>query len=878
MKNLTDRDIVPEFFHNPDHGHLDGVLDEMPPWIYQKLIPLLSANIRVDDDVADKIREAARTGPLVYAMKFRSVFDLHFLRMRFAQLKLPVPAFVFETPASATGSLLNSFRVWRARLSGMLHDRKWPISLNEDILRDILLRGGPAVLFLVDEKTSRKRYVHPESDPIRMLLDLQGRIPGSIAVIPMMILYDRTPRRQIRPVWESLLGNPDKPGPLKRIHTALRKWAVPELLAGEPLYLLGQFEEFGSEKPWEDLPFEVRKDLIASINERIRVNRGPEKLSRTEIKERVLQDRQVREAVHEMVTEEGIAEEKVRRKAESYVDEIAGDQVIELLNFWVHVLKWAFNRVFSAVDIKESQFAQLKKANADGSLVLVSSHKSHFDYLLIGHYSFVNQMAIPYIAAGRNLYFWPLGPMMRKTGAFFLRRSFKGLRLYPQVFAAYVKVLVRERVNLNFYIEGSRSRTGKFLPPKTGLLAFLLQTVQEGAVPDLLFVPTFVGYDQIPEENSYLRELEGREKRKEGVLEVIRARKVLGQRFGRAYMRFDQPVSFRSFLKKWNKQGASRESGNQTRELIQDFAYHIMSGIVRAGVVTPVELAAAGLMCSGKTQIDRSAVLRAIELFATVIRTEGFEFAESLEKNFSHAQETAIGHLCERGFAEVDSETGESGAKGYAINERARVNLQFYKNALVNLLWPASICATVLLMHGKDGKEITPAMREDFLFLARLLSRELICDPLVPADETLEHMHKVFATNGWIPEYPEGSDGGTQRGVLESFRGILADLIELYYVVLCGTAAGSGLSQKEFLKILAQESENARTGTDLGTIPLPVVAVRNALGQFTEMGLLEYNQQKKVLNSVLDQEALVRTREFLHRALTGRVSGRDAVS
>ncbi len=309
----------------------------------------------------NKIRDAARTGPVVYAMKFRSVFDLHFLRMRFAQLKLPVPAFVFETPASATGSLLSSFKVWGARLSGMIHERKWPTSFNEDVLRDILLRGGAAVLFLVDEKTSRRRYVHPEKDPIRILLDLQGRLPGSIAVIPMMILYDRTPRRQIRPFWESFLGNPDKPGPLKRVHTALRKWAVPELLAGEPVYLLGQFEEFGSARSWEDLPFEVRQDLIASINERIRVNRGPEKLSRTETKERVLQDRQVREAVHEMVAEEGLAEEKVRRKAESYVDEIAGDQCVELLNFWVHVLKWAFHRVFSAVDLKESQYRATKE-------------------------------------------------------------------------------------------------------------------------------------------------------------------------------------------------------------------------------------------------------------------------------------------------------------------------------------------------------------------------------------------------------------------------------------------------------------------------------------------------------------------------------------
>ncbi len=467
---------------------------------------------------------------------------------------------------------------------------------------------------------------------------------------------------------------------------------------------------------------------------------------------------------------------------------------------------------------------------------------------------------------------------MRKTGAFFLRRSFKGLRLYPQVFAAYVKVLVKERVNLNFYIEGSRSRTGKYLPPKTGLLAFLLQAVEEGAVPDLLFVPTFVGYDQIPEENSYLRELAGREKRKEDMLGVIRARKVLGQRFGRAYVRFDQPVSFRSFLEKWNELGSSTKSVSQNRDVVQDFAYHIMRGIVRAGVVSPVQLAAAGLMCSGRRRVSREMVFGAVDSFATVIRSEGFEFAENLEKNFTHALETALGLLCERGFAAVEPQTGERGGPHYVIDERARVNLEFYKNALVNFLWPASLCATVLLMHGSDGKEITQPMREDFLCLTRILSREIICDPLVPTDETLDKVHQVFVENGWIPWSSEGPGSEESRAVLEGFRGILADLMEVYYLVLCGAKAREGLSLKEFLKILAQAGENSSAGTDLGTISLPVIAVRNALGRFTEMGLLDYNQPKKVLNSVEDQQELLRVRAFLCRSLNGRISDLDTFS
>lgn len=876
MKTLSDREIVPEFLRNTDHERLDGLLDDMPPWICRKLIPLLSGNVVIAEDVIDKIRDAARTGPVVYAMKFRSLFDLHFIRMRFAQLELPPPAFVFETPAYATRSFVGALKLWGARLSGMVHDRKWPAAFNEEALKELLLQGGAPVLFLVDEKTSRDRYVYPEKDPIRILLDLQGRIPGSIAVVPMMILYDRTPRRQIRPFWESFLGHPDRPGPLKRIHTAIRQWSVPELLAGEPVYLLGQFEEFGSERSWEDLPFEVRKDLIASINDRIRINRGPEKLTRTEIKERVLQDRQVRDAVHDVMIAEGLPEKKVRKQAESYVDEIAADQQIELLNFWVHILKWIFKRVFSAVDFKESQYTQLKNANADGSLVLVSSHKSHFDYLIIGYHAFVNQMAIPHIAAGRNLYFWPLGPMMRRTGAFFLRRSFKGLRLYPKVFAAYVRVLVKEKFNINFYIEGGRSRTGKFLPPRTGLLAFLLQTVEEGAVQDLLFVPTFVGYDRIPEESAYLRELAGREKRKEDLAEVIRARSVLSQRFGRAYLRFNNPVSFREFLEKWNTREDVEAADSTARELINDFAYHVMSGIVRVAVVTPMGLAAAGMVCSGRTRVSRETVSRSVDRFAAVLRNGGYEFAENLEKNFSHSIATALGLLCDRGFAAVEPHMGEENrSQGYAVDEKERVTLVFYKNSLVNLLWPASLYATVLLMHNPQDRELTEAMREDFRGLKELLSREIIYDPLVSADSSLEQIHQVFCEFGWVPDARNGEDADKQRQVWESFRGILVDLLEGYYLVLCCAYAGIGMSQKEFLKLLSKEAEQVRADTGMGTIPLPVITVRNALSRFAEMRMLDYNQPKKMLNSLLNDQELHRVGTFLGRSLQGRISVRD---
>ncbi|MBM3302010.1 MAG: hypothetical protein FJY85_18925, partial [Deltaproteobacteria bacterium] len=278
-----------------------GVLDKEPPWVLRKLIPVLSSRVTVDGHAVERLRDLARSSHVVYALKYRTIYDVYFMKMRFRELGLPVPSFVFGLTPLETGSVRRAFLAWRERILDLFHQKRSVARREERVLEKIFEQGEAAVLFLVDEKTSRARYIVPDKDPFRILLDFQGRLSGAISLVPVFVLYDRRRPRTIRPFWESFLGDPDHPGWLRRLLIAFRKWTVPELLIGEPLHLLSEFEEFGSEKSWEELPFEIRKDLVASVNDRIRVNRGPERLSRTEIKERVLQDTKVQRAVSRAV-------------------------------------------------------------------------------------------------------------------------------------------------------------------------------------------------------------------------------------------------------------------------------------------------------------------------------------------------------------------------------------------------------------------------------------------------------------------------------------------------------------------------------------------------------------------------------------------------
>ncbi len=868
MNGSFDQNVVPAHLADGHLRHVAEALDQEPPWILRKIIPLLSSRVVIDEHVVNRLRELSLAGPIVYALKYRSLYDVHFLRMRFAALGLPVPAFVFGLSPRETGSVSKWVDAWSGKIKSLIGQRRRSGFADDKVISEVLEGGGAAVLFLVDERTSRERYLNPSLDPIRILLDLQGRMAASIAVVPMFVLYDRRQPRVIRPFWETFLGDPDRPGPLRRILSAIRKWTIPEVLIGEPVHLVAQFEEFGSGRPWEDLPFEVRKDLVASINARIRVNRGPEKISRTEIKERVLQDARVQRAVRLSVQRDPGSEQEIRKKAEAYVDEIAGAQHIQVHHFLYYVLKWLFAKMFDAVDVKESQFAMLKEENQEGSLIYVSCHKSHIDYLLVGFLSFVNQMAIPYMAAGKNLSFWPVGPILRNAGAFFLRRSFKGLGLYPHVFAAYLKVLIKEHININFYIEGGRSRTGKLLPPRLGLLAFLLQSVKEEGVNDLTFVPTFVGYDQVPEEGSYLRELAGKEKQKETLMSFLRSRDVLRRRYGRAYIRFDKPVSYKEFRDRFNAAQRVKGASEDSRKLITDFAYHIMSGIVRAGVIAPIELVAGALFCAGTRCVSHESMQRAIDVFLRVLRNEQFELADILDEQ-EKAVQTALGLFAMRGFIEVDQSNACGKSTVYEIGEDKRAGLQFYKNSLVCYLWPYSLFAAAALKHGVEEGEISRDVRADFVFLKNLMSKEVIWDPLITPDELVDRVSAFCLAQEWIGKKADSATPPENSWALKCLRGVMQDLFEVYYCVLVAATdlQGDSISLKELSKRMRKSAaEHAQNQRDRFPPLFASVVVDNALSLFNEMGIVDYAASQKVIKGVADTQKADEVREFIARA------------
>jgi glycerol-3-phosphate O-acyltransferase len=169
------------------------------------------------------------------------------------------------------------------------------------------------------------------------------------------------------------------------------------------------------------------------------------------------------------------------------------------------------------------------------------------DYLLLTYVIFQQGLVTPRIAAGINLNFWPAGPIFRKAGAFFIRRSFKGNRLYSTIFREYLGLLFERGYPVKYYSEGGRSRTGRLLSPKTGMLAMTIQSLLRGIDRPLTLVPVYLGYEHVMEVGTYHKELSGSKKKGESIFGVIKAIRNL-RNYGKGYVNFGEPININQFL------------------------------------------------------------------------------------------------------------------------------------------------------------------------------------------------------------------------------------------------------------------------------------------------------------------------------------------
>ncbi|MFC3128164.1 glycerol-3-phosphate 1-O-acyltransferase PlsB, partial [Coralloluteibacterium stylophorae] len=276
---------------------------------------------------------------------------------------------------------------------------------------------------------------------------------------------------------------------------------------------------------------------------------GPDLSHRRLFVDRILDSEPVRRAIADQARRDGSSHAEAWKKAHAYAWEIAADYSHPLVRSLSILLTPFWNRMYDGVTVHHME--TLKEVAPGHEVVYTPSHRSHIDYLLLSYILYGRGIVPPHIVAGVNLNMPVVGSLLRRGGAFFIRRSIRGNVLYSTVLSEYVAQLVGEGFSLEYFVEGGRSRTGRMLAPKGGMVAMTVRAYLRAPRRPVVFVPVYIGYEKLMEGESYMDELTGRPKQKETVWALLRGiGGILRKRYGKVALSFGAPIRLDEVLER----------------------------------------------------------------------------------------------------------------------------------------------------------------------------------------------------------------------------------------------------------------------------------------------------------------------------------------
>ena len=727
---------------------------------------------------------------VVYVSKYKSTFEYLFYHIRYKDKGLPFPKIGFDYSVLLWQRTSALIRIGLAHLDYFLQHKTLPNPYTSGFLKRELVAGSAAFLSLVDRKGFYHRFVRAKRDPLEYLIGLQHEVARPIYIIPQWLLFSKKPQQTPLGLVDILFGSKEDPGRLRRWTAILRNPQKAFVESSDPFNLREFLQEpDNQERSTEQLSFLLRRRLLDQMNRHRQSITGPVLKTREELKERILRNEQFQDFMKRYAQTGNKDLADLHKKADAGLNEIAADYNPAFIQVLSMIFGWVWKTMFDGIALDMEGLNRVKSAATKAPVVFVPCHRSHFDYLIIPYLLITNNMPCPHVAAGRNLAFWPIGTLFRKCGAFFIRRSFHGARLYARIFSEYVHMLIRQGFNIEFFIEGGRSRTGKMVLPKTGLLTILVEAYKTGVCQDLIFAPVFVGYDRLLEESAILNELEGRRKKQESFGELIRARKLLKKQHGRIYVQFDEPISIKALV---SQLGHSLQEMEQAeyQALGRSLAHRIISAINRVSVVTAQALTASAILNYPKHTFTQSDLMVCVETYLNYLIFQNTRLSENLD-DVPRGVQHVLAIYCNRKFIEKQRINQQEEAsfedQRFAAAENKRLNLEYYKNNCIHHFVPAAFTAVAVLSY--DAFQFSAsALHSDYNFLQEFFKYEFAYD----VDKTPEYMVrktlKAFIDDAILMPHPTLPD--TYNITSEGFRKLLffasflKTYFESYWVVL----------------------------------------------------------------------------------------------
>lgn len=392
------------------------------------------------------------------------------------------------------------------------------------------------------------------------------------------------------------------------------------------------------------------------------------------------------------------------------------------------------------VHVSRAEVARLKEVAArcaakKQSIIFLPRHTSHADYVALQLICYRLGITLPVVVAGDNLNFPLVGPFLQACGAMWIRRSFSisSDPLYTTIVQSYLDTMLQQGYNLECFVEGGRSRTGKLLGPKFGILSFMLDSVISGRVEDAYICPVSTQYDKVLEVDAYVNEMLGQPKKKENLQDFLSSSSALSLKLGSCHVRFSEPWSLKEFIESQkarpshleNEDRTNSSSADRTR-ILRTLGYKVLSDINNVAVIMPTALVGTVLLTLRGRGVTRSELSRRVDWLCDRIRENGGQVAEFHGASTDAVAERAIGVL---GSALVGNVEGLAEETYYAVD---RFQLSFYRNMTIHLFIPESLVSVALYTRVKAGgahldqlmpeKELT----DKVTFLSQLFRGEFI--------------------------------------------------------------------------------------------------------------------------------------------------------
>ncbi|MDP8163206.1 glycerol-3-phosphate 1-O-acyltransferase PlsB [Pasteurella skyensis] len=429
---------------------------------------------------------------------------------------------------------------------------------------------------------------------------------------------------------------------------------------------------------------------------------GPQLPNRQAMFNKLLQTPSILAAIEEEAKKPKSSPEKARKEAEKMMNEIAAKVNYNSLRAADRFLSWLWNKLYQGITVENAD--RVRKLALDGhEIVYIPCHRSHMDYLLLSYLLYHEGLVPPHIASGINLNFWPAGPLFRSWGAFFIRRTFNGNRLYSTIFREYLAELFHRGYSVEYFIEGGRSRTGRLLTPKTGMMAMTLRAVQ-GATRPISIVPVHIGYEHVLEVDTYAKELRGAKKEKENVALVFKVIKKL-RNLGQGFVNFGEPIQLNHYLNdhypQW-KEEFGEERPQWFNNAVNDVANLVMTKINNAAAVNAQNLIGTALLNSRQRSLTKEQLIEQVESYLQLLHNVSYANDITVPKeSASQLLDHAITLPRSGILIEADS-FGDI----IRLDRQSAVLMTYYRNNIQHLFILPSLIASIVLHHEAVSKDL----------------------------------------------------------------------------------------------------------------------------------------------------------------------------